>query len=130
MILIDTSVWINHLAHPVTHLVNLIETTAYPPILTHPFVIGELACGAFPGRTGILAELRRLRQTVRASDQEVLTFIEAHGLMGRGIGLIDVHLLASTLITPGTRLWTHDKSLAQAANALSIAYTPTPGEEG
>ena len=130
MILIDTSVWIDHLARPIPHLLDLIESSEYPPILTHPFVIGELACGKFPTRTETLAGLRRLRQAVRASDQDVLTLIERHALMGRGIGLVDVHLLASTLVTPETRLWTHDKRLERAAGDLSIAYRPTAPEEG
>ena len=129
MILVDTSVWIDHLARPLPHLVALIESYTASRLLTHPFVIGELACGQFPTRRETLAELRRLSKVVLASHDEVLSLIETHSLMGRGVGLVDMHLVASTLITHEARLWTHDKRLNRIADELDIAYPPTTSLE-
>ena len=121
MILVDTSVWADHFRRTIPVLERALNNGS---ITTHPFVIGELACGTLSDRTRTLADLAHLPAVQRASDKEVLALIERHALMGRGIGLVDVHLLASTMLTPETRLWTHDKHLANAAGELSIAYHP------
>lgn len=91
-------------------------------VLTHPFVIGELACGQLKSRAEILELLAALPQAQVAQEQEVLFFIERHGLMGRGIGYIDAHLLAATALTEDARLWTRDKRLDSLACELEIAY--------
>lgn len=127
MILVDTSVWADHFREALPALVSALGASN---VAIHPFVIGELACGTLADRSRTLRNFSKLAKVQRASDQEVLTLIESHELMGRGIGLIDVHLLASTLLTPHTRLWTHDKRLGQVAKDLSIRYEPAPVEEG
>jgi hypothetical protein len=90
-------------------------------ILTHPFVIGELALGELRKRDLILDALGDLPRTAIASDSEVLGFIEANALFGQGIGYIDAHLLAAVRLTPGGHLWTRDKKLLVAAERLSLA---------
>lgn len=121
MILVDTSVWIGHLRRGDAHLVDLLEQGE---VGTHPMVIGELACGNLPWRKEVLALLSRLPMAPVASDAEALGFIEANRLMGRGIGYIDVHVLASALLADGTRLWTDDARLAGAARRLFVGYEP------
>ena len=91
------------------------------PSPCHPFVIGELACGNLEDRTEILALLQDLPGAEPADHQEVLDFIDGAGLAGRGLGWIDVHLLASARLT-GVPLWTRDKALAEAAGALGVGY--------
>ena len=113
MILVDTSVWIDHLRKGDAELARKLEAG---DVLAHPFVIGELACGNLANRHAILALLRTLPAAQVASDDEVLGFIERRKLMGRGIGYIDVHLLASLALTHGSRLWTRDKRLAAVAS--------------
>jgi len=85
----------------------------------HPFIIGELACGNLKNRAEILSLLRSLPETVVAHHDEVMTFIEGNRLMGRGLGYVDVHLLAAAVLA-GVRLWTEDKALAAAAKALGL----------
>ena len=119
MILVDTSVWIEHLRAGDDLLARLLESTQ---VLTHPFVIGELACGNLSNRTEILSLLADLPRAVVATDVEVLLFIEQHKLMGRGVGYIDAHLLASTALGNSARIWTRDKRLAALAVELDIAY--------
>lgn len=89
-------------------------------ILCHPFVIGELALGTLVNRQKILAALRRLPTPIISTDEEVMSMIERHTLSGRGIGLVDAHLLASVLLTPETRLWTRDKRLRAVATEFGI----------
>ena len=125
MILVDTSVWADHFRNEIAALTTELGIGA---VAIHPFVIGELACGTLAHRARTLSDLRHLPHVVRASDEEVLTLIERHALMGRGVGLVDMHILASTLLTPETRLWTHDKSLAYIAGELLVAYQLTPPE--
>ena len=96
MILLDTSVWIDHLRQGDAQVASVLETGL---ALCHPFVIGELACGQLKSRTEILALLAALPQALLALEQEVLFFIERHRLMGRGIGYIDAHLLTATALT-------------------------------
>jgi hypothetical protein len=87
----------------------------------HPFVLGEVALGQLQRRSVLLETLRDLHQAVVATDDEVMRLIDLHGLFGRGIGYVDVHLLAAVLLTPSTSFWTRDKSLLAAAQRLSLA---------
>ncbi len=123
MILVDTSIWIDHFRKPDARLVALLENTL---VLTHPIVIGELALGRLGPRRQILAELAHLPSTAVAADEEVLAFIETDQLQGSGIGYIDAHLLVATKLTPGTVIWTRDKNLRNAAAAANIAMRETP----
>lgn len=118
MILVDTSVWINHLRNNDPHLVRLLTGNS---VLGHPFVRGELALGHLRQREAILAALDNLPQAPIAFADEVNVFIEQHALFGLGIGLIDAHLLASTRLSGNTRLWTQDKRLLAAALRLNLA---------
>lgn len=117
MILVDTSVWIDHLRAGDPDLVRLLRRNR---VLAHPWVIGELALGNLSGRTDLLRLLGGLPQASVASDDEVLTLIESQHLFGRGIGYVDAHLLAATLLTPDARLWTRDRRLAAVAVAQGI----------
>ena len=118
MILVDTSVWVDHLRAGDHTLVRLLESKQ---VLIHPFVIGELALGNIRQRANLLAELQNLPQARLASDQEVLRFIELHELFGMGIGYVDAHLLASVRLTAGASLWTRDKRLLDIAGHLGTA---------
>lgn len=118
MILVDTSVWVNHLRKSNKTLAEMLESGR---VLTHPFVIGELALGMLRQRQTILAALQDLPQTNTATDREVLFFIDQYRLAGRGIGYVDAHLLAATQLTAGSALWTHDKRLAVVATQLGLA---------
>lgn len=116
MILVDTSVWIDHLRSADSHLAGLLlEEQA----LCHPFVVGELACGAMKRRVEVLGLLRSLPRAPVVDDEEVLAFIDTHALMGSGLGWVDVHLLASVCLA-GQRLRTHDRRLAKAARRLGV----------
>jgi len=118
MILVDTSVWIDHLRKGAPALAGLLEDGE---VVMHPFVLGELACGILKNRGEVLQLLSDLPMAATATESEALRFIEDRGLMGRGIGYIDVHLLASTVLS-ATRLWTRDKSLAAVAADLGVAF--------
>lgn len=118
MILLDTSVWIDHLRQSDAQVVSLLQSDL---VLVHPFVIGELACGNLKSRTDILELLSTLPQVRVAQEHEVLFFIDRHKLMGQGIGYIDAHLLAATVLTEGAKLWTRDKRLDQLAQRLGLA---------
>ena len=118
MILVDTSVWIDHLRGGDDRLVALLDRSE---VLTHPFVIGELACGNLRQRRRVLGLLDGLPRVPVATDSEVLSFIERHGLMGRGIGYLDAHLLAATSLAGQARIWTRDKRLNGVAGSLSLA---------
>ena len=119
MILIDTSVWIEHLRAGNRELAHLLDTDQ---ALVHPFVIGELACGNLAQRQEVLTMLRDLPALPAAEDPEVLYFIEQNELMGLGIGYIDMHLLAATALAPPARLWTRDRRLTAAADKVELAY--------
>ncbi len=119
MILVDTSIWIEHLRHGEKSLETLLNGSR---VLTHQFVIGELACGNLRSRTEILKLLRGLPQAPVASQEEVLFFIESNELMGQGIGFIDAHLLAATAMSATSRVWTLDKRLGRVAASLGLAY--------
>ena len=118
MILVDTSVWIDHLRTGVEDLANLLNRGL---VFSHPFVIGELACGNLHDRANILGLLGDLPQVPVATDPEVLFFIERHELMGRGIGYIDAHLLAATSLDGTARLWTRDRRLQDMADSMGLA---------
>ncbi len=119
MILADTSVWVDHLRSGDAQLASLLDGGA---ILMHPCVIGEVACGNLRDRASIIELLEDLPAAVVAQADEVLAFIERHALHGKGIGYVDVHLLASVALTDGATLWTRDKRLRDAAEALGRAY--------
>jgi predicted nucleic acid-binding protein len=123
MILVDTSVWVDHLRAREKALAHLLDTGQ---VLTHPFVIGELALGNLRQRGIILSNLRVLPQAVFAAEQEVLHFIEQHRLFGIGIGYVDAHLLAAARLTPAATLWTRDKRLRVAASRLSLMANLSP----
>ena len=119
MILVDTSVWVDHLRKGDRGLAAQLTASN---VLMHPFVIGELACGNLRKREQILALLKDLPRIAVATDDEVLFFIERHTLMGRGLGYVDVHLLASVALHGTARLWTRDKRLRAAADSLGSAH--------
>ena len=118
MILVDTSVWIDHLKTGDDNLARLLEAGR---VLMHPFVLGELALGSLRNRQTILELLGQLPRAEMATDQEVLSLIEAETLHGTGIGLIDAHLLASAKLTAGSSLWTRDKRLERLAARLRVS---------
>ncbi len=118
MILVDTSIWIDHFRRQNTVLTDLLAGRL---VLTHPLVIGELAMGTIKQRDVVLGRMERLRQATVASDREMLRFIGQHMLFGLGIGYLDAHLLAAARLTHGASLWTRDKRLDAAAQRLSVA---------
>ncbi|WP_123103174.1 type II toxin-antitoxin system VapC family toxin [Acidithiobacillus sulfuriphilus] len=118
MILVDTSVWIDHLRRNDSMLAVALEAGQ---VLMHPFILGELACGTLANRAEVLALLGNLPAAPVATAGEALGYIERHRLMGRGIGYIDVHLLAATALADDATLWTRDKRLAVVAEALRLA---------
>ena len=118
MILADTSVWIDHLRGGDPALTSLLQNGE---VLAHPWVTGELALGHLAQRSEILGLLHNLPQATAATDVEVLTMVDNHQLFGRGIGYIDAHLLAATMLTTGARLWTRDKRLAAVAAQHGLA---------
>ena len=120
MILVDTSVWVDHLRSGDAHLAVLLERDA---VACHELVIGEIACGNLRNRKEVLAALSLLPRSELASHDEVLFFIERHKLMGRGIGYVDACLLASATLAHA-RLWTRDKRLAEVAEVLGCGYSP------
>jgi predicted nucleic acid-binding protein len=120
VILIDTSVWIDHFR---STSVPLGEVLQAEEVMTHPFVVGELACGTLRQRQQVLDLLDDLPKATVASHEEVMHFIEERRLMGKGIGYIDAHLLAAVSLTVGAQLWTHDKHLAAVAADLGLGFT-------
>lgn len=118
MILIDTSVWIDHLRSGDTALAVLLQAGR---VLAHPFVTGELALGSLRQRDIVLGALHDLPQASVATHGEVLSFISQEELFGLGIGYVDAHLLAAVRLTPGASLWTRDKRLLMAADKLGLA---------
>ena len=116
MILADTSVWIDYFRRG---LPELGERLRRGDIVMHPFVVGELACGNLSNRQATLELLQQLRSVTVAEHDEVMTFIHARKLNGRGVGYVDVHLLAAATIE-GCRLWTVDKRLNVVANSIGI----------
>ena len=118
MVLIDTSVWIDHFNHTETVLQFLLNEYK---ATTHPFVLGELACGNFKNRQEIFLLLSNLPAIEPISAEEYFVFIEKNKLFGLGLGFVDIHLLASSIIAD-CLIYTKDKNLYTAANKLHIAY--------
>jgi len=115
MILVDTSVWVDHLRAGDDGLAELLH---HGRVLMHPFVLGELALGSLLQRRLVLDSLQDLPNAITASDAEVLILIETAGLSGAGIGYVDAHLLASVRLTPDASLWTRDKRLSKVYEAM------------
>ena len=122
MILVDTSVWIDHLRVGDQGLSALLQDGR---VLAHPWVIGELALGRLSARSEILGLLQNLPQATVATDAEVLELIEARQLFGLGIGYLDAHLLAAALLARAG-LWTRDERLAVAATRLGLTDDNVP----
>ncbi len=122
MILADTSIWISYLREGSVELDHGLEQGS---VLTHSMIRGELALGSIASRREFLDALSWLPHALRATDDEVIALIERHGLHGSGLGLVDVHLLASALLTPGVRIWTKDQRLRSAAAGFGVGFEPT-----
>lgn len=118
MVLVDTSVWIDHLRNREPLLVKLLQLNS---VLSHPFVRGELALGNLPQRQTILGLLDNLPQAPVVFGDEINPFIETHALFGLGIGFIDVHLLGSAQLAINAKLWTRDKRLLAVASRFNLA---------
>ena len=118
MILVDTSVWIDHLRRGTPDMAERLQNAE---VACHPFVIGELGCGHLKNRRRILDLLTELPQAIVADEQEVMHLVESKKLMGQGIGWIDCHLLASALLS-GFPVWTLDRKLRAICAALEILY--------
>ena len=123
MILVDTSVWIDHLRNASEELSHILSSGE---VVMHSAIIGELACGTLAKRVETLTHLRALPQVEALDDGAAMAVIEAKRLMGRGLGFVDVHLLGAVLEQPGTTLWTRDRRLHTVANELGVAYVPAP----
>lgn len=121
MILVDTSVWIDHLRSSNAILSDLLRQRQ---VLTHPLMIGELAMGSMKQREMTLQFLHKMPRVTAGHDDEVMRFITRNKLFGLGLGYIDAHLLVAALLTPGTLLWTRDKRLFEIAQSLSLVYQP------
>lgn len=117
-VLVDTSIWVNHFRACNSHLEDLLDNTE---VVCHPLIIGELACGNLKKRKEILALLAALPMAPEADYQEALEFIDLNKLMGKGIGFIDVLLLASSRLS-ALPIWTNDSKLKEAAHKLNISY--------
>ena len=118
MVLVDTSVWVFHLRQGSKDLQKILYDGE---VVCHPFIVGELACGNLKNRHEILTSLQSLPMTILAGDEEALKFIENNQLMGKGLGYIDVHLIASALLT-NVLLWTLDKTLDKFTEKIGINY--------
>jgi len=119
LVLVDSSVWIDHLRNGNETLERQLHALQ---VATHHFIVGELALGSLRARMTILEALGNLPQIVRARDEEVLRFVEDRKLYGTGIGYVDAHLLTSVALTPGTQLWTLDKRLRGVAGKLGLEW--------
>lgn len=119
MILVDTSVWVDHLRRGDALLADLLERGA---VLCHPFIVGEIACGRLTDRGAMLGLLQHLPMATVAEPDEVLGFIDRHRLHGKGVGYVDVHLLTGTALTGGAKLWTRDRRLHELARELGYAH--------
>ena len=118
MILVDTSVWVDHLRKSEGELRRLLLSGR---VVSHPLVIGEFAMGSFTQRDLLIKELGDLPKSKVADDDEVLHFVARESLFGLGIGYIDAHLLAAVRLVPGTLLWTRDKRLKEIAARFNLA---------
>jgi predicted nucleic acid-binding protein len=121
MILVDTSIWVDHLRSGNATLVELLNGA---DVLAHPWVTGELALGGLRHRADVIRLLSGLPQALVATADEVLSLIDTESLHSAGIGYVDAQLLAATRITSGSALWTADKRLAATAARLGVAHRP------
>jgi hypothetical protein len=122
-VLVDTSVWVDHFRNRNENLVNLLTLDL---ALSHPLIVTELACGTPPApRSRTLTDIATLPQARQATLEEVRNFIEREKLYGLGCGVVDLALLASTLLTTGSRLWSLDRRLVELAQRFNIAFKPT-----
>ena len=119
-LLVDSSVWIDHLHRPIEELIRVLEGEE---IYVHPAVIGELACGTLTRRNEVLTELMLLPELPDASFAELLALVDRRKLWGRGLSWVDVQLLGSVLLAEA-KLWTHDRELGRVAEKLRIAHHP------
>jgi predicted nucleic acid-binding protein len=118
MVLVDTSVWVIHFREGNRNLQKLLISGE---VVCHPFIIGELACGHLRKRSEILSLLQSLPMAVETAHEETMVFIENHHLMGKGLGYIDVYLIASAVLT-GVPIWTLDKRLAEVSKRLGLNF--------
>ena len=119
-VLVDTSIWVDYFQCGNVLLKDLLEQEL---AMSHPLVLGELACGTpLAPRTQTLREIGRLQSPQQASFQEVMSLIEREALYGLGCGWVDMVLLASTLLTPGAQLWTLDRRLAALAQRFGVSH--------
>lgn len=118
MVLVDTSVWVAHLQKGIVGLETLLNEG---DVICHPFIVGELACGNLKNRVEILSLLQTLPMAIHAEHEEVMHLIENYSLMGKGLGYIDIHLLASAMLTK-VPVWTLDKKLSMISSKLGLEY--------
>jgi hypothetical protein len=121
MILVDTSIWVDHLRKGDQIMQQLLDNDE---VLSHPLVIGELAMGNLHPRDAILNALQQIPSASVAAHHEVLRLVAQHRLYGLGIGFVDAHLLAAARLTPEAVLWTRDKRLYGIAETLHLAFRP------
>lgn len=119
MILVDTSVWVDHLRAKDERLTLLLKELR---VCMHPMIWGELACGNLQNRATLLRLWQGLPEIKQATHAEAMYCLEQHQLMGKGIGYVDLHLLSAVLLTPSTQLWTRDKRLKDLASALGCGW--------
>jgi predicted nucleic acid-binding protein len=120
-VLVDTSVWVSHFRERNQGLIDLLDCD---DVLIHPMILAEIGCGTPPARNSTLSDLASLQQAQQPSLYEVMDFIERESLFGQGCRIVDMILLASTLITPGSELWTLDKRLSSIAKSYGVMYRP------
>lgn len=118
MVIVDTSIWVTHLRQGSRQLEKLLMDAE---VMCHPFIVGELACGNLKNRTEIISLVQSLPMAPTIEFDEFLFFIDRNHLMGKGVGFVDVHLLASAQLT-GMPLWTADKRLKSAADQLELTF--------
>ncbi|MCI0469382.1 MAG: type II toxin-antitoxin system VapC family toxin [Nitrospirae bacterium] len=118
MVLVDTSVWVAYLRNGTTGIEALLNDGR---VVCHQFIISELACGNLKNRAEILSLLHALPMALHTEHEEVMSFIENYHLMGKGLGYIDIHLIASAIMT-GIRLWTLDKRLCEVSSEFGLKY--------
>lgn len=116
LILVDTSVWVNHFIHLDPSLLDSLNSEL---VLMHPFVFGEISCGSLRDRALILKDLSDLPRAALATHEETVGLMESHKLWARGVGWVDMHLLASALLSK-CQFWTHDVRLQQAASHAGV----------
>ena len=121
MILVDSSVWIDHFRSTSSELVLMLSQGA---VLQHPFVTAEIALGSIKDRDAVIPLLTMLPQAVTLDDNMLLEFITQHKIFGSGLGVVDAHLLGATITASQCQLWTRDKRLAAKALELGCLYQP------